>query len=86
MSEPRQDGKNMIDPKISPEALAIAGVSIVSALLDVLVTKEVLSIPEVRAVLQDAMIGVGHRLQSKEGTDASQLIAAMLRHFSELGV
>jgi hypothetical protein len=76
----------MIDPKISPEALAIASSSIISALLDVLVTKEVLSIPEIRAVLQDAMTGVGRRLQSKEGSDASQLIAALLHHFSERGV
>jgi hypothetical protein len=76
----------VIDPKISPEALAIASGSIISALLDMLVTKEILSIPEIREVLHDAMTGVGHRLpQSKEGFDASQLIAAMLRHFSERG-
>ena len=77
----------MIDPKVSPEALAIASGSILSALLDLLVTKEILSVPEVRDALQDAMTGVGHRLpQSKEGFDASQLIAAMLQHFSEHGV
>ena len=86
MSKLCQDGKAMIDPKISPEALAIASSSILSALLDVLVTKEILTIPEIRAVLQDAMTGVGHRPQSNEGLDACQLIAAMLRHFSERGV
>lgn len=73
----------VFDPQTSPNALAIAAGAIVSALLDVLVQKEVLSIPEVRSALQTAMQGAGSRSQSPDGFAASQFIAALMRHFSE---
>jgi len=76
----------VLDPKTSPQALAIATGAIVSALLDVLVQKDLLTIPEVRVALDTAMKGAGLRIQSPEGAEASQFIAALLRHFSERSV
>jgi hypothetical protein len=73
----------VLDPTISPNALAIASGAIVSALLDVLIKKGALTIPEVREALQVAMQGASARTQSPDGMAASRFIAAQLRHFSE---
>lgn len=73
----------VLDPKTSPEALAIATGAIISGLLDVLVQKNVLTVPEVRGALDSAMKGAGFRSQTPAGFEASQFIAALLRHFSE---
>ena len=59
-------------------ALALAGAAIVSALLDTLVAKNVLTVPEVRAVLRKAIAGIAPYAQTGVGYDASSMIATMM--------
>ncbi len=60
-------------------ALALAGGAIVSALLDTLVEKGILNIPEVRAVLLKAINGIGAYAQTTVGYEASGMIATIMR-------
>jgi hypothetical protein len=52
-------------------------------LLELLINKQILTIPEVRGVLTGAIRDIGPRLQSPGGLAASQTIGELLRHFSE---
>jgi len=60
-------------------ALALAGGAIVSALLDTLVEKGILTIPEMRAVLLKAINGIGPYAQTTVGYEASGMIATIMR-------
>lgn len=60
-------------------ALALAGGAIVTALLEALVEKNVLSVREVRAVLLKAINGIGPYAQTSVGYEASGMIAAIMR-------
>jgi hypothetical protein len=70
-----------IPPRPSPEALAVATGAIISALLDILIRKKVLTAPEVRDALRAAMQGT--QTLTPEGLQASQFIAVLLQHFPE---
>jgi BarA-like signal transduction histidine kinase len=59
-------------------ALALAGGAIVSALLDVLVEKNILTTREVRAALLKAINGIAPFAQTTVGYEASGMIAAMM--------
>jgi hypothetical protein len=59
-------------------ALALAGGAIVSALLDTLVEKEILSLQDVRALLLKAMNGIGPYAQTPVGYEASGMIATIV--------
>jgi hypothetical protein len=59
-------------------ALALAGGAIVSALLDALVEKDMLSVREVRAVLLKAMNAIGPYAQTPVGYEASGMIATIM--------
>jgi hypothetical protein len=59
-------------------ALALAGGAIVSALLEALVEKEVLTVREVRALLRKAINGIAPYAQTSVGYDASSMIATMM--------
>jgi len=76
----------MISPSITPNALAIASGAILSGLLDALVTKNILTTPEVRSVLQSAMTGIGPRAQSQDGIEALQLVGALLRKLPQSNI
>jgi hypothetical protein len=74
----------MADTKIAGQGLA-AGI-IMGALLDTLVRKGVLTLPEVRETLTNAMGSMGAYSQTPEGFEASQFIANLLRNrFPERG-
>jgi hypothetical protein len=73
----------MIDPRTSPNALALASGAVLASLLDTLVASEVLTVGEVTRVLQSAMTTVNARANSAEAFEGSQLITALMRHFSE---
>jgi hypothetical protein len=60
-------------------ALALAGGAIVSALLDTLVEKGILSLPEVRGVLQRAISSMAPYAQTTVGYEASGMIATIMR-------
>jgi len=59
-------------------ALALAGAAIVSALLDVLVEKNVLTVREARAVLLKAMNGLSAYAQTSVGHEANGMIATIM--------
>jgi hypothetical protein len=74
----------MADAKIAGQGLA-AGI-IVGALLDTLVRKGILSLPETRETLTNAMGSLGAYAQTPEGYEASQFIGNLLRNrFPERG-
>jgi hypothetical protein len=75
-----------IDPQRDPSGYAIASGAILSGLLEVLIQKEVLTIPDVREALNIAMRGLATRMQKPEGVAASQTVAELLRQFSERNV
>ncbi len=60
-------------------AMALAGGAIVTALLDTLVEKNVLSVREARALLLKSMNGISTYTQLTVGYEASGMIAAMMR-------
>ena len=60
-------------------ALALAGGAVVSALLDALVEKNVLTTREVRAVLLKAINGMAPYAQTTVGYEASGMIATIMR-------
>ncbi len=55
----------------------------VSALMDTLVKKGVLSVEETQAALQMAMDSVGPRGDAKEGPGVSRVIAGLVRDFAQ---
>ena len=57
--------------------------AVVTALLDHLVQKGVLTVPEVHDILTATHRDIGHRGQSVAGLHADHLISALVRHFSE---
>ena len=59
-------------------ALALAGGAIVSALLDMLVEKEILTQREVRSVLQKAITGIAPYAHTTVGYEASGMIATIM--------
>jgi hypothetical protein len=67
--------------KPSPEALTIATGAIISALLDILIRKKLLTAPEVRDALRAAVEGI--QTMTPEGLQASQFIGVLLRHLPE---
>jgi hypothetical protein len=72
-----------LDPEREPSGFAIAAEAILAGLLELLINKQILTIPEVRGVLTGAIRGIGPRLQSPSGLAASQTIGELRRHFSE---
>jgi hypothetical protein len=61
------------------QGLALAGGAIMSALLDTLVEKQVISNAEVRALLSRALLGIGPHARSAGGYEASKVIASIMR-------
>jgi hypothetical protein len=59
-------------------ALALAGGAVVSALLDVLVAKDVLTVREARAALSKAIKSIAPYAQTTVGYEASAMIAAIM--------
>ena len=68
----------MADQKIAGQGLA-AG-TIMGALLDTLVRKNILTLAETRETLTNAMGSLGAYTQTPEGFEASQFIANLLRN------
>jgi hypothetical protein len=54
--------------------------------MDLLIKKDVLTIPEVRSVLETAMKEIGSRAAMTGGLDAAQFIGELQRYFSERNV
>jgi hypothetical protein len=75
-----------IDPQRDPSSFAIASGAILAGLLDLLNKKEILTISEVRGVLNGAMRDIGPRIQTPSGLAASQIIQELLGQFSERNV
>jgi hypothetical protein len=67
--------------KISPEGISVASGAIISALLDTLVSKGTLTIPEIREVLTAARNKTTARRRTQEGFEASQMISELLQRF-----
>src|SRR6266511_2059614 len=57
------------------QGLALAGGAIMTALVE----KNVLSVPEVRALLSKALLGIGPHARSAGGYEASRAIANIMR-------
>lgn len=72
-----------LDQQRDPSGFAIAGGAILPRLVELLIDKGILTIPEVRHVLTGAMRDIGPRLQTSSGLAASQTIGELLRRFSE---
>jgi hypothetical protein len=72
-----------IDAKFGPTGIALASGAIVAALLEALVQTGALKAADVRSLLEVAINSLGPRMQTKDGFEASQIIAACLRQFSE---
>ena len=70
----------MNEPQHSPQGTAIATGLILAGLMDLLVKKEVLTIPEVRSVLETAMTELSPR-KFVQGADASKVITDLLQRF-----
>jgi hypothetical protein len=70
----------------NPLGTAIATGTILAALMDLLIKKDVLTIPEVRSVLETAMKEIGPRTAMTGGLDAAQFIGELQRYFSERNV
>lgn len=68
----------MADKRIDGQAIA-AG-TIIGALLDTLVRKQILTLPEIRETLSNAMGSLGIYSGTPEGFEASQFIANLLRN------
>ena len=71
------------DHNLDSLALGLVGGAVVTALLDRLVQKGVLTVAEVHDILTAAHRDIGHRGQSVAGLHADHLISALVRHFSE---
>jgi hypothetical protein len=63
--------------------LAIAGGAVITVLLNELLNKGVLSVGEVRAVLQKAQNGVVHFYGSEAGREAGRAITDLFTRFPE---
>jgi hypothetical protein len=73
--------KTMImDQSARPESIAVAGGLILSALLDALIAKNVMTASEIREVMVQAMKGVGAR-PSHETAGVAEILAAFTRHY-----
>jgi hypothetical protein len=73
----------VLDPKTSPEGLAIANAAIVLALLDTLIANGTLSESEITGILNKAKIGIGARSQMDAGADAARFVDDLSRSFSK---
>jgi hypothetical protein len=72
-----------IDPKTSPEGLAIASGALVFALIEALRDQGVLDNGTIRNnVIQTAMAALGPHLHSRVGADAGRLLEEMNRRFT----
>jgi hypothetical protein len=66
--------------------VGLAGGAVVSALLDTLYAKGILSLEESRSVLSSAMNALAPHQRTPAGYEASQIIAALMRvRFSQRG-
>lgn len=65
---------------INPQATALAGGAIASAILDVLFDKGILTLDEARSVLDKAMHAIGPVIQvpGSGGLEASRIVAGMM--------
>jgi hypothetical protein len=70
----------IIDQNARPESISVASGLILSALLDALIAKNVMTAGEVRDVMTNAMKGVGARPSHETGALA-EIIAAFSRHY-----
>lgn len=76
----------MIDVTMKDLGSATAGSLIASALLDTLVAKKVLSLPDVRQIVQTARDSVGHPPVGALEREAATILDWMLKvHFAERG-
>jgi hypothetical protein len=78
VSEPREGRAMTTIQEDRGRALALAGGAIVSALVDALVEKDILTQREVRALLLKAIHSIAPYAQTTVGYEASGMIAAIM--------
>jgi hypothetical protein len=71
------------ESKAAAAALSLAGGVIVTALLDTLIEKGILSHRDVRAVLETAVEDLGPYQTTPEGFEATSIVADLLQRYPE---